>query len=210
MTRNALLFATQVTVLATLLGAQGAAAATAVSPPPAGAMPGMSMESHGRYLGPPDLALTSAIVAAGGGPEAFSSAQLSSVLAGSSTPAELASLRKRFGAARVARYFATFDWFVDGAVAIATQKNIALPSPDPALTGDPARFAAAVRAAGVMPDGRWDVGYFIEHLLSRPLHKTLMDEANADPHIGPAANADFHVILTAEMSDLKALYHLPQ
>ncbi len=61
-----------------------------------------------------------------------------------------------------------------------------------------------------MADGRFDVGYMIEHLLSRPIHKQLMDVANSDPTIGPAVNADFHIILTAEMNDLKTLYQLPQ
>jgi hypothetical protein len=196
--------------LAVLVAVLGSAAGAGAQPAQtATSMPGMGA-SNGRYLGAPDLALTSAMIDAGGGLEHFSSEQLSSVLAGPQTPAELASLRGRFGAARVQRYFATFDTFVNGAIAIATQQHLVLPSPDPALTGDPARFAAAVRAAGVMPDGRWDVGYFIEHLISRPMHKTLMDEVNADPHIGPATNADFHVILTAEMNDLKTLYHLPQ
>ena len=166
--------------------------------------------SHGRYLGTPDLALTSAMIAAGGGPHAFSSARLSTMLAAQHHDSEFYRLRARFGAARTRRYFQTFDAFVHGAVAIVTAKNIALPQPNTALAQNPYELAASLRQAGIMPDGRFDVGYLIEHLLSRPIHKQLMDVANSSPAIGPAVNADFHIILTAEMNDLKTLYRLPQ
>jgi hypothetical protein len=179
---------------------------------PANAAAPMSMAdmSHGRYLGEPDFALTSALIAAGGGPHAFHAERLSAMLAAQHRDAEISALEARFGRARTQRYFATFDAFVDDAIAFTQVHHVALPRPDPALAHDPYELAASLRAAGVMPDGRFDIGYFIEHLLSRPLHKTLMDSANADPAIGPAVNADFHVILTAEMDDLKTLYHLPQ
>ena len=172
----------------------------------------MSMEgsSHGRYLGPPDLALTSAMIAAGGGASHFHAKTLSAFLVGSHRDAEFASLTQRFGAQRINRYFATFDAFVNGAIGLVTTHHIALPHPSPRLTHDPRALATALRAAGVMPDGRFDVGYLIEHLISRPFHKTLMDKVNADPAIGPAVNADFHIILTAEMNDLRSLYHLPR
>ena len=41
-----------------------------------------SSPSQARYNGPPDLALTAAVVQAGGGPKSFSSQQLFSYLAG--------------------------------------------------------------------------------------------------------------------------------
>jgi hypothetical protein len=183
------------------------AAILVVKPAPARASMDMS---HARYLGKPDLPLTSAMIAAGGGAQAFSSVRLSDMLTAQHSKAEVAHLNARFGAARMHRYFTTFDAFVDAAIADVRYRHVTLPRPNPALARDPYVLSASLRAAGVMPDGRFDVGYFIEHLISRPVHIHVMKIANASPAIGPAANADFHVILTAEMDDLKSLYHLPR
>jgi hypothetical protein len=88
------------------------------------------------------------------------------------------------------------------------EHRIALPRPNRALSANPYELSSSLRAAGVMPDGRFDIGYMIEHLLSRPAHIALMHEADESPAVGPAANASFHVILTAAMDDVKSLYHL--
>ena len=168
----------------------------------------MSMTSHGRYLGTPDLPLLAAMLAAGGGPRHFYGLTLSAMLTAQHRDAEVASLTSRFGARRMTRFFATFDTFVDEAVDVAIAKHVVLPRANPVLARNSYELAASLRAAGIMPDGRFDIGYFVEHLVSRPIHKEVMDRVNADPKIGPAANADFHLILTAEMDDLKSLYHL--
>jgi hypothetical protein len=174
----------------------------------AGATP-MSMADHGRYLGKPDLALTAAMLAAGGGPAAFDARRLTTHLAAQHAAAEIASLDARFGARRVHRYFTTFDAMIGDAVHVVSAAHVRLPRPSPALVRDPYELAASLRAAGVMPDDRFDVGYFLEHIISRPVHIQIMHHANANPSIGPAANADFHVILTAELDDLRSLYALP-
>jgi hypothetical protein len=160
-------------------------------------------ESHGRYYGAPDLALTSSMIAAGGGPAHFSSQKLFLFVAGPSANTEAASLTKRYGAKNVQQFFVTFDSFVDRAVGIVEQKHIALPPPDHE-NGE--HLARSLYAAGVMPDGRYDVGYMIEHLLSRKMHVALMQEVNADPAIGPQQNAEFHIILTSAMQDLHRAY----
>ena len=170
----------------------------------------MSMMNHGRYLGTPDLPLLAAMLAAGGGAKHFHGLTLSAMLTAQHHDDEVASLTSRFGARRMTTYFATFDTFVDEAVAVAIAKHVALPRPNPGLAHNSYELAASLRAAGIMPDGRFDIGYFVEHLISRPIHKDVMDRVNADPKIGPAANGDFHFILTAEMNDLKSLYHLAQ
>jgi hypothetical protein len=178
---------------------------------PARAMGGdMGGMSHGRYNGAPDLPLLAAMVAAGGGARHFHAATLTAVLTGEHHAAAVAQLDAEFGAPRIARYFSTLDSFVDDALGAAQAQHLALPPPAPVLTRDPEELAASLRAAGVMPDGRFDVGYFIEHLISRPIHIAVMHQVDADPKIGPAPNADMHVILTAEMNDLKSLYHLPR
>lgn len=168
-----------------------------------------SMSSHGRYMGAPDLALTSAMLTAGGGAATFHATTLLGVLAGPHTSAEMKSLTRRFGKARVAQFASTYDAFVSRAVTIVQDRKIDVPAPSPALTHNGWMLSASLRHAGVMPDGRFDVGYMLEHLLSRPMHKALMTQVNADPKFGPEVNANFHVVLTAVMDDLKKLYRLP-
>jgi hypothetical protein len=159
--------------------------------------------SHGRYYGKPDLALTAAMIGAGGGASAFSSQKLFVYLAGDHAKAEAESLTKRYGANDVGQFFKTFDEFVKLAVVQVQKDRITMPSVEPP-TGPV--LAQQLYKAGVMPDLRYDVGYMLEHLLSRPMHITLMQEVNDSPAFGPQKNAQFHVILTAAMKDLHAAY----
>ncbi len=165
--------------------------------------PGAAGESHGKYLGKPDLALTVQMIEAGGGPAQFSSQKLFAYLAGSKTSAEAKSLTQRYGASNISQFFKTFDRFVHLAVAQVQTQHIALP---PAKPAPPAVLANSLYRAGVMPDGRYDVGYMLERLLSRPMHVTLMRNVNDDPAFGAQKNAQFHVILTAAMKDLHKAY----
>lgn len=174
-----------------------AAAVVAANAPPA------SMESHGRYLGQPDLALTTQMIEAGGGPANFSSQKLFAYLAGPNTKAEAASLTQRYGAGKVTQFFKTFDRFVNLAIAQVQAQHIKLPNVTPP-SGEV--LAKKLYAAGVMPDGRFDIGYMLEHLLSRSMHVTLMHQVNNDPAYGPQNNADFHIILTTAMQDLHKAY----
>jgi len=160
-------------------------------------------ESHGRYLGQPDLTLTTQMIEAGGGPANFSSHKLFLYLTGSKADAEASALTTRFGADNITQFFTTFDQFVKLAVAQVQEQKIALPTP---AAAPPDQLARSLYAAGVMPDGRYDVGYMLEHLLSRPMHVTLMHQVNDDPAFGPQKNAEFHVILTAAMHDLHQVY----
>jgi hypothetical protein len=68
--------------------------------------------SHGRYYGPPNLALTAQMLNAGGGVPKFSSHTLFLYLAGPHADDEARSLVKRFGASNVGQFFTTFDEFV--------------------------------------------------------------------------------------------------
>jgi hypothetical protein len=159
--------------------------------------------SHGRYYGPPNLALTAQMLNAGGGVPKFSSHTLFLYLAGPHADDEARSLVKRFGASNVGQFFTTFDEFVQLAAVQIQEQHIALPTPAP-ISGQ--ILAQQLYQAGIMPDGRFDVGYMLEHLLSRPIHVTLMNDVNADPAFGSAKNATFHIILTAAMQDLYKAY----
>jgi hypothetical protein len=172
------------------------------------ANPAPSHTQMTRYLGQPDLSLTAAVVAGGGGVKHFDALTLLSVLAGPKhTAAEAARLTQRFGKARVAAFVVTFDRAIDDALVTATKAGVSLPEP-PKYLKDGGHLTAALLAAGTMSDGRYDVGYMLEHLVSRKIHIAIMHQLDADPAVGPQRNADFHIMLTALMMDLKSEYGL--
>jgi hypothetical protein len=190
-------------VLCTL--ATGVAHASADTMPSDTSMP---MYHHTSYRGAPDLNLALAVVLAGGGPAHFDASTLVGVLGGSMTKAEVAKLTREYGAAKVSSFLATFTFAINDVLRIVQEKKIALPSdpiPDPK---DGGRLTAALVWAGTMPNGRFDVGYMIEHMISHDLHVVLMHDINNNPAFGPAANANFHVILTRAVLDLKSAYGL--
>jgi hypothetical protein len=159
------------------------------------------------YRGQPDLALAVSLVTAGGGPEHFDSAKLIGVLAGPNTDAEVAKLTKQYGADNVKAFLSTFTYAINDTLKFITAHKIALPSPSPDPT-DGKALSAALYKAGIMPDGRFDIGYMLEHVISHDGHVAIMKDMNEDPSIGPKTNAMFHVILTTAMKDLKAAYGL--
>jgi hypothetical protein len=168
----------------------------------------MHMQHQTIYRGAPNLPLTLSVVIAGGGPSHFQAATLVGVLAGPLTNAEVAKLTKQYGAANVQSFLATFTFAIDDALRLAKQLNVALPTqpnPDPRNGG---KLSAALVQAGTMPNGRYDVGYMIDRMISHGLHALLMRDINDNPAFGPKANANFHIILTQAVLDLKAAYGL--
>ncbi len=171
------------------------------------ASPAPHHEQTTQYHGRPDLPLTAAVVAAGGGAKHFNAIVLLAKLTGPEDAAEVASLTRRFGKVRVGAFAATFDRAVGDALATATKAGVSLPKP-PAHLADGGHLSAALIAAGTMGDGRFDVGYMLEHLVSRKIHVAIMHQLNADSNVGHQQNADFHIMLTALMMDLKSQYGL--
>jgi hypothetical protein len=164
--------------------------------------------SAGVYTGGPKLPLTLAVVVAGGGPTAFDSAKLVGVLAGALTKAEVDKLTKEFGADNVASFLKTFNFVINDSLKIVTAAKIPLPAqpaPDPA---NGKALAAALYKEGVTPSGTFDVEYMLDHLVSHKIHLQVMDDIDADKTLGPAADGNYHKILTQAMLDLKAAYKL--
>jgi hypothetical protein len=172
--------------------------------------------AHARFskarinLAQPDLALATALVRAGGGAAAFDADTFIAALTGNGplTQTETASLTKRFGADNVASFVETFHFFVSDALTQATAAGIALPAtpvPDPA---DAKAFATALYAAGAPPRGTFDVEYMLDSLVSHVIHVAVMNDIDADPDLGPKADANFHAILSRFMFDLKSAYNL--
>ena len=159
-----------------------------------------------RYLGAPDLPLTAAVVEAGGGAQHFDSLKLLGALAGANTNAEVQSLTQRYGQERVKAFVVTFNHAIADALVAATQAGVKLPDPPPGLAQDGKQLSSKLVEAGTMSNGRFDIGYMLEHLISRQIHVTIMQQLNADPDVGPQRNADFHLILTSVIQDLRAQY----
>ncbi|GAC1544676.1 MAG: hypothetical protein NVS2B17_26090 [Candidatus Velthaea sp.] len=155
------------------------------------------------YKGKPDLPLTAAMVAAGGGAHRFSSARLYAVMTGPLRAAETAKLKHRFGAAEVRRTFTVFDFAVTDALKIARAKHVVLPRPAPQPSNGKA-LALALYAAGRGPVEGFDVGYMLEHVVTHPIHHTIMRDLDAK--FGARENAHFHVVLAQMMNDVAQAY----
>jgi hypothetical protein len=172
--------------------------------------------AHGRYskarinLGQPDLALTVALITAGGGATSFDAQKLIGTLTGSGpvTQAEVASLTKKFGANNVASFEKTFNYVITESLAQAAQAGIALPptpAPDPT---DGKALSAALYAAGTAPHGAFDVEYMLDTLVSHVIHVAVMNDIDANPDLGPKADENFHAVLSQTMLDLRTAYKL--
>jgi len=156
------------------------------------------------YHGFPHLHLTMAVVDAGGGAARFDSHRLVKTLAGAQASAENTKLVRQYGASRVDSFYTVFTFAIDDAMKKAHNMLIPLPKtavPDPA--NGPA-LAKALYGAGITPSGRYDVGYMLEVLTSHQIHHDIMGDM--DKKFTAPVNADFHVILTTAMHDLKRAY----
>jgi hypothetical protein len=159
----------------------------------------------GVYSGAPDLPLTLSTIVAGGGPAHYKTTTLVGTLAGAKTKAEVAKLSKQFGAQKVQSFLTVFDFVVADSLKIVTAKKIALPkqpAPDPK---NGKALAAALYGAGV-EDGRYNVEIMLDKLVSHPIHVQVMDDIDAK--YGQSADANYHIVLTQAMLDLKSVYGL--
>jgi hypothetical protein len=59
---------------------------------------------------------------------------------------------------------------------------------------------------GIDPKGGFNVEYMLDTLVSHPIHVQIMKDIDAK--YGEKADADYHIILTKVMGDLKSVYGL--
>jgi hypothetical protein len=151
------------------------------------------------YRGDPDLALAVSLVQAGSGPSGFSSHLLFSRMFGNDAPAENLALKARYGASGEADFFGVMDYTVGDLLRIVKEKHIALPHPDPIAAASPRALATRLYEIGRAPEGKYDVGYMIERLMTHPIHHVIMRDIDAryDPYV----NATFHIVLTKVVFD---------
>lgn len=158
------------------------------------------------YTGPPKLALTLAMIQAGGGAKDFSAQKLINTLAGSGAPAEVEKLTKQFGAQGYSSFITVFDFVAGDRMHIVSMKHIAMPKAPAVAPSDGKALAAALLKAGTTSNGRFDVEYLLDSLDSHINHVEVMDDI--DKKFGRKADAGYHVLFATLMIDLKAQYKL--
>ncbi len=158
------------------------------------------------YRGDPDLGLTSALVAAGGGAGHFDAAKLFRVLAGPKANPEKARLDRMYGKAKVDAFLQTFSFAMIDLAQLFRDNHIGLPAKPRIAPSDGRAISLAVYRDGIMPNGKYDCGYMMEHLMTHPIHVVLMHEIDNERGHGPKHNANFHIMLTRVVLDLKKTY----
>ena len=160
----------------------------------------------GIYEGPPDLALTLALIDAGGGPANYKTTTLLHTLAGPLTGPEVAKLTKQFGKDNVASFVQVFDFVVADTLSIVTANHVALPAKPSVDPANGKALAAALYRAGLRPNGQFNVEVMLDKLVSHPIHSVVM--VDIDKKFNTPVDGDYHIILTQAMKDLKAAYNL--
>jgi len=153
------------------------------------------------YSGAPALAVTAALVAAGGGPAKYSTATALTTMVGKATVgAEVAKLTKQYGAAEVTQWLKTFDFAVGDALKIATAKGIKLPAADPKMTGK--TLATTLVTAGTAPDGTFQIEFLLDKAVSHGIHVQVMDDIDANAAFGKKNDLQYHQVSNQAFYDV--------
>jgi len=158
------------------------------------------------YRGRPDLGLVVAIVQAGGGRGRFDANKLLTVLAGGNPKPELGRLQKQYGKGRIGAFVQTLTFSMVDLLQIFNENHVALPARARVSPGDGRAIALGIYHDGILPNGKYDCGYMMEHLMTHPIHIALMHDIDNVRGFGPSHNASFHTILTRAVVDLKNTY----
>ncbi|MGH8128191.1 MAG: hypothetical protein ACRETC_07460 [Gammaproteobacteria bacterium] len=150
------------------------------------------------YNGQPALAVTVALVKAGGGPGHFSLVTaLNHMLGHKTVKAEVAKLTKQYGAKRVKDWVKVMNFYVADTLKIVKKKGIKLPPPAK-LSG--IELATTLVKAGTDKDGVFWAGYLFDHALSHGIHVQLMNDADAK--YGAKLDANAHAITNQAFYDV--------
>lgn len=165
----------------------------------AAAASGTNMFGGPIYSGAPALAVTAALVKAGGGAENFSFTKaLVSMLGEKTVNAEVTKLTKQYGKEQVHTFITGMNYAVSDALKRATQQGIKLPQAPTDLHG--VALARTLVTAGTAPDGTWWSGYLFDHALSHGIHNQVMEDINAN--VSSQADLTTHKILNQAMFDV--------
>lgn len=163
----------------------------------------MSTQATNRFGGPvyggkPALAVTVALVQAGGGPGHFSLVTaLDHMLGKKTVEAEVAKLTKQYGTHRVHAWVEVMNFYVADTLKIVKAKGIALPAPAK-LSG--VELAKTLVKVGTDKDGVFWAGLMFDHAVSHPIHVQLMDDADAK--YGAKWDANAHAVTNQAFYDV--------
>jgi len=148
------------------------------------------------FNGTPDLQAAVSLVVAGGPIGNFSVVKAITAMAGATTAnAEVAKLTKQYGAARVTSFVTIQNFAVNDAVKRATAAGVKFPKP--MLKGT----TLAKRVVGLgLVNGTYYEGTQLDHLVSSPIHNTVMRDIDAK--FGAQADANYHLIANQAHYDL--------
>lgn len=150
------------------------------------------------YTGEPALAVTAALVKAGGGADDFNFANALVAMLGEETVnTEVAKLTKQYGEGEVNTFIGGMDTAIGFGLKRATEAGVTLPEPAD-LTG--VDLAKALVKAGTAPDGVFWSGYLFDKALSHELHNQVMADINL--HASYEDDKITHKILNQAMYDV--------
>jgi len=172
------------------------------TPPAYADGPRSRFSDSGSFTGQPSFAVTSSMIAAGGGAKRFDAMAMVRTLAGSDTSAEVAKLQNQYGKDDVSSFLTVMDFVVADTLKIASDKHLSLPGPNPSPS-DGRALASAMYGLGVTR-GSFDVEYMLDQLVSHPVHLQIMDDI--DVKYGRRADANYHKVMQTAMTDLKGAY----
>ncbi len=181
------------------LGAQPATPSRSMRTP---SMTGHSMDAN-RFGGPvydgtPALAVTVALVEAGGGPGHFSLVTaLDHMLGKKTVHAEVAKLTRQYGRKRVSEWVKVMNFYVADTLKIVKDRKITLPAPA-GLNG--AQLARTLVKAGTDARDTFWAGYLFDHAVSHRIHQQLMNDADAK--FGAKWDANAHAITNQAFYDV--------
>lgn len=157
-----------------------------------------NMFGGASYRGEPALAVTAALIDAGGGAAEFSFAQaLTSMLGEETVAAEVKKLTAQYGPDSVNTFIEGMDMAIAFSLKRASEAGIVLP-PRADLTG--IELAKTLVQAGTAPDGTFWSGYLFDKAISHQLHNQVMGDINRTA--GYEADRITHKILNQAMYDV--------
>jgi hypothetical protein len=151
------------------------------------------------YNGPPALAVTASLVAAGGGAASYSTATaLTNMVGADLVKKEVAKLSKQYGSDQATLWLKTFDFAVKDSLRIATAAGVTLPAPT--MSGKD--LAVTLVKAGTAPDGTFQIEYLLDKAVSHKIHVQVMNDIDAQPGLSKAADLQYHLISNQAFYDL--------
>jgi len=153
----------------------------------------------------PNVALTVAVIDAGGGTQHYDTVQLFGRLAGRLAGPELTRLRFQYGKRNVASFLSVFDFAVKDIVLGFRDRHVNMdiaPLPDPR---DGRALSAALVTQASRADGTLDVDTMLDRLLAPAGRERVRNDI--DKSFGTEADRNFRAILLQSLQDMKRANH---